>query len=479
MPASAPAASIPIRLALLAAAAGAAACLWMGWCLFPGIAWNELRLAPAFALRHGINPYPLLGGGPLSTWIYGPVGILVNLPTTFATSPAGALRLASLITAVTIVAPLAVIFFASRELRARGAWAPWLALTLGVLMLPVTGYFFQVPDQTAIALGLLSGWCLACQPDPSGARLAAAALLGVLAIWTKQLAVPLMPVHVAFLLLSGNRPAALRYVGWFAIFALLAIGIFVPAFGWDNLWLTLIAIPGRLPWADIADRIAVRPWELVAQVLLPSLGLVALWRTGRWPDRTQESGRFFQFTVLAYVALLPLGLAAFFKIGGDTNTLHSWHYLLPGCLIAWLAADRLAGIGSARLLAVASLALAVHANDLTSLPSHPLREHFDDAAQLNAAYPHAIWFPQNPIITFYADGRLWHSEDGVRTRNFAGYAPSQADFRRHLPPNLQVIAYPEKEDVSLATALLSEFSQRTVLRHWILLTRPSTPPAPR
>jgi hypothetical protein len=447
--------------------------------MFPCFAWNELRLAPAFALRHGVNPYPLLGGGPLSTWIYGPVGIIVNLPATFATSPAGALHLASLITDLTIIAPLAVIFFGSRELRARGAWAPWTALALGVLLLPVTGFFFQVPDQSAIALGLLSGWCLARQPNPSAPRLAAAAALCVLAIWSKQLAVLLMPAHVAFLLVSRNRAAALRYLGWFAIFGLLAAGFCVAAFGWDNLWLNLVAIPGRLPWAGIAARLAVRPWELVAQVLLPPAGLVVLWRMGRWPDRTQESGRFFRFTVLAYVAMLPLGLAAFFKIGGDTNTIHSWNYLLPGCLLAWLAADRMTSSAPSRLLAVSLVALALHGKDLVALPTRPLTRHLEVAAQLATVYPHAIWFPQNPVITFYADGRLWQSEDGVRTRNLAGYAPREADFRRYLPPNLQAIVYPANEDVSLAAALLSEFSQRTALSYWTLLTRPSVRPAPR
>src|SRR5206468_655065 len=61
-----------LRLAVTAAALAAVACLWSAWCEFPHYAWNDMRLAPAFAVAHGINPYPDLGGGPLSTWIYGP-----------------------------------------------------------------------------------------------------------------------------------------------------------------------------------------------------------------------------------------------------------------------------------------------------------------------------------------------------------------------------------------------------------------------
>ncbi len=477
MPAADPVSKIARRTALLAGAAGALACLWMAWCMFPCFAWNELRLAPAFALRHGINPYPPLDGGPVSTWIYGPVGILVDLPATFATSAAGALQIAGLTTIVMIAVPLAVVFFGSGEMRARGAWTPWFALTLGILLRTTANFMFQVPDQTAIALGLLSGWCLARRPDPTRAAIAVAAGLCVLAIWSKQLAVLLMPAEVAFLLISRHRAGAFRYVGWFAAFGLLAAGICVAAFGFDNLWLNLVAIPGRLPWANFADRLAVRPAALAAQVVLPSIALAALWRIGKWPDRSRESGRFFQFTVLAYFAMLPLGLAAFFKIGGDTNTIHSWSYLLPGALLLWLASDRATPVASLRLLAAATGALALHASDFAALPAGPLTEHLDVAAQLTAAYPHAIWFPQNPVVTFYADGRLWHSEDGVRTRNLAGYAPRQAAFRRYLPPNLRAIAYPENEDVSLATALLPEFNQRAVLPHWTLLTSPPARPA--
>lgn len=461
-----------IRLALCAATAGALACLWTAWCLFPCLAWNELRLAPAFALRQGINPYPPLGGGPVTTWIYGPVGILVDLPATCAASPEGALHLASLITILAVLAPLAVIFFGSAELRARGAWAPWLALCLGVLLQSERNFMFQVADQSSIALGLLSGWCLARHPEPQTSSIVGAAALCALAIFTKQLEVFLVPAHLVFLLMGGHRVAAVRYLAWLALFSLVALVICAPAFGLANLWLNVVVIPGRLPWADFVARLAARPWILTAQVALPSLGLALLWRIRRWPDGSPASGRFFHWTVLAYFAMLPVGLAAFFKIGGDANSLHSWNYLLPGCLLAWLATDRGATIPAARLLGVTTLALVVHGMEFAALPIRPLTRHFEEAAQLNSAFPHAIWFPQNPIITFYADGNFWHVEDGVRTRNYAGFAPRQADFRRYLPANLQAIAYPTGEDLWLSMALLPEFSQKTVLPHWTLLTRP-------
>jgi hypothetical protein len=469
------------RLALLATSVGALACLWTSWCEFPGHAWNEVRLAPAFALRHGINPYPPLGGGPLFTWIYGPVGLLINLPATFATSPAGALQLASLINALVVLAPLAVVLFASEELRARGPAIRWLALSLGVLLVPRLNLVVQVADHAAIALGLLSCWCLARRAHPTAAQLASAAALGALAVWAKQTALFLLPAQIAFLLLGRERAAVTRYFAWFAGFNLLGLAIVGQAFGFANLWLNLVDIPGRLPlqWSVVPARIALRSGSLVAQLVLPSLGLLALWFKGPWPARNRESGRFFQLVTLAYIAMLPVGLAAFLKIGGDINSFQSWDYLLPGCLLAWLAADHVTAAAPVRLLAATVLALALHGTRLFSVPARPFVRHFDAAAQLTATCPHAIWFPQNPLITLYADQELWHSEDGILTRYAAGYGLRESDFRRYLPRHLQIVAYAANVDPPLAPPLLPEFNYRTSQGYWILYTRAPQPPGAR
>ena len=86
-----------ISLAGFCTGIGAIATLWISWCEFPLYAWNDARLLPAFTLRFGSNPYPPLGGGPLTTWIYGPIGVLINLPATWASTAVDALQTAWLI----------------------------------------------------------------------------------------------------------------------------------------------------------------------------------------------------------------------------------------------------------------------------------------------------------------------------------------------------------------------------------------------
>lgn len=472
MTGSKPGHSHGLYVALIATGIASLLCLWTAWCEFPIYSWNEARLVPAFALRDGLNPYPPLAGGPLLTWIYGPVGILINLPATFANSAANALHLATLINFTVLFFPLAFIFRASAELKKHSPAVRWFALTVAVLLTPRPNLVLQVADHTAIAFGLLSCWWLVRQTRRENMRLGIAALLCTLAIWSKQVTVFLVGAQIAYLFLIGNRPAVPRYLLWLALFNVAALGLVVLAFGWVNLWLNLVAIPGRLPWTDdIAARLAMRPWALIAQIGLPCFGLILLRTLNKWPARTTESGRFFLLTVLAFFSMLPVGFAAFFKIGGDTNVFHSWDYLLPGLLLVWLAADT-SGFGAGyRALAVAICAVALRWTDVIRFPVKPFTKHLEAANRLMETHPHRIWFPRNPLITYYADDKLWHSEDGVQTRFLANYGLREADFRRHLPSDLEGVAYPAVVEFPFSMPLLSEFDRAIKGPFWTLHVR--------
>ncbi len=464
-----------LALFLVASGMGVAGCLWAAWCEFPVYAWNDLRLAPAFALRHGIDPYPPPGGGPLSTWIYGPVGILVNLPATFAPTALAALQSASLINAAVVIGPLALIFFASSELRARRLAIPFLALLVAILFIPRPNLVLQVADHAAIAAGLLASWLLARPRFPSGLTLAAAAALTAIAVWSKQIALFLVLGQVIYLVMASGKATAFRYVAWVALFGFVALGVFVAAFGFANLWFNLVEIPGNLPWAEFKPRLIQRPAALVTQILIPALGLWALWQRGLWPDRGKESGRFFQVATLAAAVMLPIGLIGFFKIGGDTNLLHSWDYLLPAGLLLLFAQDH--GTRTAlRVTLVVVAGLLLRREDLFRIHPRPLTGQYAAAEALFATQPGKLWFPQNPVLTFYANGRLWHTEDGVATRYLANHGIREPDFRRHLPPDFQAVVYPSVMTHPFVMALLPDFTQEIRLPFWVIHTRSSPTP---
>jgi len=450
-------------------------CLWSAWCQFPLHSLNEARLAPAFALRHGINPYPPEGGGPITTWIYGPVGIAVNLPATLAGTAQSAIQLAGLINFSVLILPFVVIFFTSRDLNARSAPVRWFALALAVLLIPTPNLVFQVADHCAIGFGLLSCWCLARPGRPDVGAMASAAALCTLAIWSKQIAVFLAVAQSLYVLRAAGRAAMVTYLLWLAMAGVIALGVSVWVFGWNGLWLNMVVIPGRLPWTDgLLDRLALRCWPLFMQLALPAAGLALLWFAKAWPGRETERGRFFQLTALAAATMLPVGLAGFAKIGGDTNLLHSWDYLLPGVILAWLAADQAPTRTRWQLIAASAAAIMLHGPQLLSLPPGPFTRQFETASALTATYPHSIWFPRNPVITFYSDRTLWHTEDGVETRFLAGGKLREPDFRRYLPHPLEAMAYPREFGNPFSLSLLPELNQRTNLDYWTLYARPPT-----
>ena len=475
VPATMPGRSV-LRLALVAATLGALGCLWTAWCEFPFHAWNDIRLAPSFALRHGVNPYPGAGEGPLFTWIYGPVPLLLNLPATFATSALGALQAAWVINTLLLLLPLTVILLGTPELRARGPATCGLALALATLLIPRPNLVFHVADHAALAAGLLSCWVLARHPHPAWRRLATAAALCALAVWSKQIAVFLLPAQLLFLARASGRRTAAAYLGWVALGGLAGLAVFGTAFGWGNLWLNLVAIPGHLPWAEVGPRLTLRPWSLAGQLILPALLLLGLHLRGLWPTRDTPGGSFFQLAVLAAGALTPIGLAAFLKIGGDTNVLHAWDYLLPAFLLAWLARVPAETPGApARVALVVVAALGLRWGDLTALPHRAWTGHLVTARQLLAAQPGGLWFPQNPVLSFYATGRLWHSEDGIVTRYLAGHAVEGEAFRHDLPPNLAGVAYPAAVTTASTLPLLPEFTHPIRTTHWTLHVRPPPP----
>jgi hypothetical protein len=455
---------------------GAAAllCLWTAWCEFPIHAWNEARLAPAFVLRQGINPYPAIGEGPLLTWIYGPIGILINLPATFAASAAGALRLGFLLNAAVLILPLVLIFFDRNALRSRDYELGWLGLLTAILLIPHLEFVFTVADHAAIFFGLMSGWHLARKAKPDRKDLMIAALFCGAAIWSKQITVAIVPAQLAYLVLTGNRGKLLEYCIHVASINLLILSLFTWCFGWNNLWLNLVAIPKALPWADsIAEKLSGRIWWLVCWLGLPSVGLIALRSWGLWPSADTSHGRFFQLSSLLFVTLLPAGMAAFFMIGGDTNSFHSWAYLMPATVLSWLAAEQKSSRRNFSVFALSLLAIMLNGTVLTQVPARPALHHLEIASEITQSFPHAVWFPRNPIITYYSDQRIWHCEDGIETRFLAGYGIREADFRRHLPVDMKAVVYPSIIESPFSLPLLSEFNDLHKVPFWSVYFRTS------
>lgn len=427
---------LPVML-LLIAAAGVLLRFWTSFCFFPLPEWNAVRLAPTFMLRFGPTPYPGLEGDAITTWIYGPVPLLLNLPATLAgdvlgaTLVAGALNLLWTVVPVAItVASLAPHFALSR--RDRG----WVLL-LCLAVWPNASLQFLQADNAAVGFGLLANVLLARTRGATRRDLALAALCTALAVWSKQPMVGLVLAQAIWLGLVAGPKTAARYALIFTGFSLGLGGLFVAWFDFGPLWLNLVQIPGRIPLSpDLAER-AVLLWkDLVVSVGLPIAGVIAFRRTV-WASESP-----WLLAALSWLCLLPTGLVAAFKIGGASNSLLGYLFLVAPAmagLVWWLqriAARTAQAWAAAAVVAVLSQQMAA----AFQLPLRPVTTHLEEATQLATKLPHQVYFPWHPLVTWYADHRFYHTEDGLYTRGVARLGPARETARQGLPERWSMTA---------------------------------------
>jgi hypothetical protein len=73
-------------------------------------------------------------------------------------------------------------------------------------------------------------------------------------------------------------------------------------------------------------------------------------------------------------------------------------------------------------------------------------------------------------VTFYSDGKLYHDDDGIMTRDLARFAAPEVD-PRHLPSPLSAIVYNALQMDPVALRFFPAYQQRTIVGHWALYRR--------
>ena len=464
------------RWLCLLAALAAAVWLWACWCVFPVSAWNDVRLAPAFALAHGTPLYPGENSGAVGTWIYGPLPPLLLWPATRASSTARAILTAGALNLFVTVGAIAAVCAAwpapaGRTLRPIDRL---LAATLAIALWPGATFQYIQADNFAVALGLV-GNLLLVRTQTNAGRWGAAAL-AVAGLACKQTSLGVAVAQIVWLGAVAGRGAAWRHLGRCALLGLAGGATIVGAFGWAQIRLNLFILPPALPWTDEpVRRLLILAPELSIHLLLPALVLL-LCRRAVW---ARESPLLLPS--LAWLFALPPGLLSLMKIGGNINSLQGFTLWLPVALLVGLAAARGARRASWLLAGAAMVTVALCGTRLAGLsspPWRPLVEHYRQADYLARSFPGQIWFPWNPLVTIYSDNRFYHGEDGLYVRFLAGHALTQDHARSHLPPQMCVIALPRgAADWGIALSLLPAGARRTEFSLWTLYSWPPGPAA--
>lgn len=422
--------------------------------------FNGARLMPAVALSQGVNFYVLLPpGGPLYSVVYGPMFALVYLPATLLSSPNSAVLAGAAITVVLCFSAVAFIHLPARK-GGRSAIDYLAFLTAGLLICFLEPLKYSCFNIHADGPGLAFGG-MACAALYSGGlekrRLAlpASALCAVLAIFCKQMFLPVPAALIVYLWLAEGQMRAVRYLLWLVLAGGLATAAALYLAGPAHLYHCVIWLPAHHPWDLVTALQATRNFirlSMPVPVLLLAC-LVHLWsapRLHRSTLRVLAANRSVPL-LLVGVALLPFSIAGRAKAGGDTNSLSFALFFLT-CGLTVMLADIAHGAesGSARRLAVSLLVATILPLALFEAPLvFDIRTSFKRLPQAEqqvafeylTRHPGEAYFPWFPLSHYYEEHHLWHYSYGIVERLLAGEPVSMADFRAYTPPNPRVIAF--------------------------------------
>lgn len=461
------------RLALVTAAMAAGLWLWMCLCIFPLHSWNDVRLEPSFLLANGLPVYPTQTQGAVTTWIYGPLPVLLLWPATLAHSAASALLTAGAINLFYTAGVIAIICAAWPASLPRSERL--LAGAACVALWPAASFQYIQADNYVVACGLLANLLLMC-----GDRAAPGALRGWLAalgvagaVMCKQTAVGLIAAQCLWLGWKfGPRVAFIHALRAATVLAALVAGM-LAWFGPEGVWFNLINLPAHLPHTTEILRRITDPWRLLAvHVVMPA---ILLFWAGK---RIWRADSPLLLPALTWLCVLPAGLAGFMTLGGTLNSLQGLHYLLPPLLLAGL--EKIRGTGwnvSKTALLLSLLVLGVFGARIALAPLRPLRPITEQIVQADTFARQLkghIWFPWNPLITYYSEGRFYHAEDGMYVRFVTGYPLTYDHARSQLPPDWTVTALLGQDvDWGIALSLQPATAASSRAGSWILHYWPS------
>lgn len=438
------------------ASAGIAAMLWSAFCTIPAVYWNPPRLAPAFALAEGLNLYALRGSGAHLGWFYGPVFPLWSLPAAGVANITAAVLVWGLLNLVAIVVPAALVL---RELVPARPGARLLGLLLfGVLLmgnwLTLEMLFSIHIDALCTGLGLVGCLLLVRAAEGGrgrGAALHGAALAVALAVWTKQIAICLVPAMLAWCWWQRRRDLLLGLLLWLPAYAAGLGLVFAWRFGMEelvfNIWLVQAQTPFRGGWADFG-RVLVRlgvytwPWLAVPAVLA--------W-LGRPRSDDDRSRRLAQLLWLVAACFVPLGLTAAMKVGGWLNSLHSLNYLLP-LMAAALARAAAAQPVRARAGLAVLVGLAVAVGFYRSQEREGqwvLSRKQEQWLAVARENPGRVYFPWNPLPTLITDRRIYPFDNALFCL-WAARFEIPAELVRAAAPAKPIIIYDEPAQSKMA-----------------------------
>jgi hypothetical protein len=438
--------------------------------------WTSIRLAPAFALAHGIPLYSMPDKSPWVMVGYGPLYPVAYLPSVLAHHPRSAVAIATILAHFYVLVPAALIFSLLRKSAKRESARPihWLLFFLLFALVthlapsllyvtagvhadaPAIGFFllgcfatlraeFALPgNQTRwlLAAGIAAGLSAAC-------KLNFAAVTIVMTIWGWRF--------------FGWKRAALLFSA--SLLAALTVYSLAAWRGGLSPVLLNLTQPGKMPWfvfseiepmslngssSEFSEKL--RTFFAFSRDYLKVYGAIALaifllTFVAREDSRTDALSRFVRFFLFLSLFLAPASIASVSKYGGDVNSRAL--VTLPLSFAAIFALASVAQRGPRSILAVMNAALAA-AIFMVALPlkDGPQKFSANTTPTLVEAYsvistdPGRWYYPYDPLAHIMVEGKFRPSMDVIYSYAECGFPVDKDAFRAALPEDLHYLAIP-------------------------------------
>jgi hypothetical protein len=430
------------------------------------IDWDAARLAAAVAAARGLPVYA--PDGAIETVMYPPGWLLAYRPVAWGQTPAAVLAIGNGLALFYSLLPVAALALLRRS-------RPLAGLSLAALFVfgmlrcrPLyESCFFPHADAPAMGLALVAAGLLwrSRQPSLSAKRAFwSSAVFAALAVACKQTMILIIPAMAAWLCLRQRYRAAGAYVGISAVIGLVLLAVSAWQFGFEGLWLNLVAIPGRQGWVGSFPFNGFRVLaEFLDHALLPITLLIAgcacavgLAKTGG--PRRQVTEHAWGLLVCVAIFLVPVALLGRVKVGGALNAFGPAIYFLyaAGMALAidvfrsepsnagddragWVALRAAVGMGVLAVCGVWTLNVIQELRyGLPPMARSRVQQAYD---YIRAGHP-GTYFPAYPLAHLLAQGELYHYAHAIGDRELRGHVPlAPGQAQRYMPRDLELVCW--------------------------------------
>lgn len=314
-------------------------------------------------------------------------------------------------------------------------------------------------------------------------KLLISSILAIFAVWTKQVAVPILVALPLYIFLAYDIKIFKRYLACLVISGVVISGILIIVFKPQNLLFNMITIPSNHPWIN-NNKILIlvlTAKDLIDFCILPGI-IVGFWILFTIPNNPKKMKIWIQenpWLLFFIVSLffIPTSLLSKVKTGGDVNGMYTVYFLTITANLVLLKQalnlsiksipKTLQRISKIWLLVIVIMFTIKHINPPIFSIYKSLPNFFNNAHQIVYEYckknPSKVYFPWNPLSTMMAENKLYHFDDGIYSLDLAGFPISKNHFMAYIPVNFTMIAVPlwaDSFNFKFYTHYLKDFTQK-------------------